>query len=170
VREATTDTAASCTPGSAPTVAYVLIGGHAALLHGSGTATIDIDISARPDNHQPGQSQQRSRISMPGSALLIPTDFRSARQPNSLQGVSTLNLATCFGDLDLALSPAGFSAGFESLREGATAMTIAGLTVLVASLDDVIASKEAAGRDKDFEALPQLIRLRRQQQKPEGRG
>ena len=107
---------------------------------------------------------------MPGSALLIPTDFRSARQPSSLQGVSTLNLATCFGDLDLAFSPAGFSVGFESLREGATAMTIAGLTVLVASLDDVIASKEAAGPDKDFEALPQLIRLRRQQQKPEGRG
>ena len=39
-------------------------------------------------------------------------------------------------------------------------MTIDGLTVLVASLDDVIASKEAAGRDKDFEALPGLIRLR----------
>ena len=46
-------------------------------------------------------------------------------------------------------------------------MTIASLTVLVASLDDVIASKEAAGRDKDFEALPQLIRLRQQQQKPD---
>jgi hypothetical protein len=46
-------------------------------------------------------------------------------------------------DLDLAFSPAGFSAGFQSLREGATTRTIDGLTVLVASLDDVIASKEA---------------------------
>lgn len=47
-------------------------------------------------------------------------------------------------------------------------MTIAGLAVLVASLDDVIPSKEAARREKDFEALPQLIRLRQQQQKPDG--
>jgi hypothetical protein len=33
---------------------------------------------------------------------------------------------------------------------------------IVASLDDVIASKEGAGRDKDFEALPTLIELRKQ--------
>ena len=66
----------------------------------------------------------------------------------SLDGVSILDLTTRFGDLDLAFSPAAFSAGFQRLQEGATSMTIDGLTVLVASLDDVIASKEAAGRDK----------------------
>jgi hypothetical protein len=74
-----------------------------------------------------------------------------------------------FGDLDLAFSPSGFTAGFDALRPAATTMTIDGLSALVAALDDVIASKEAAGRDKDFEALPRLLRLRQgQEQNPTG--
>jgi len=36
---------------------------------------------------------------------------------------------------------------------------IGGLVVHVAGLDDIIASKEYAGRDKDLEALPELRRL-----------
>jgi len=73
--------------------------------------------------------------------------------------MSVLNLTTRFGDLDLTFAPSGFVDGFDALRVGATAMTIDGVRVLVANLDDVIASKEAAGRDKDFEALPRIIRL-----------
>ena len=63
-----------------------------------------------------------------------------------------LNLATRFGDLDLVIEPAGFPRGYDSLASGATVETIAGVDVQVATLDDVIASKEAAGRDKDFTA------------------
>lgn len=52
-------------------------------------------------------------------------------------------------------------------------MAIDGARVLVACLDDIIASKEAAGRDQDFEALPRLIHLQRTQQAhpdlPDGR-
>ena len=65
-----------------------------------------------------------------------------------------------FGDLDLVIEPAGFPGGYDSLASGATVETIAGVDVQVATLDDVIASKEAAGRDKDFTALPLLIALR----------
>jgi hypothetical protein len=151
-------------------VVYVLIGGYAALLHGSGMTTIDIDIV--PDRTTTNLANLAAALKdLDAGIRIADTDgLPFSASAEFLQGVSILNLATRFGDLDLAFSPAGFSAGFENLREGATAMTIAGLTVLVASLDDVIASKEAAGRDKDFEALPQLIRLRQQQQKPEGRG
>jgi hypothetical protein len=92
---------------------------------------------------------------------------RFSATAESLQGVSILNMTTQFGDLDVTFSPAGFPAGFESLHSSARPVTVAGLTMLVASLDDVIASKEAAGRDKDFEALPTLIKLRQQQQKKE---
>lgn len=151
-------------------VVYVLIGGYAALLHGSGMTTIDIDIV--PDRTTTNLANLAVALKDldAGIRTAVTDGLPFSASAEFLQGVSILNLATRFGDLDLAFSPAGFSAGFESLREGATAMTITGLTVLVASLDDVIASKEAAGRDKDFEALPQLIRLRQQQQKPEGRG
>jgi hypothetical protein len=74
-------------------------------------------------------------------------------------------LSTRFGDLEPAFSPSGFSAGLDALRLAATTMTIDDVRVRVACLDDVITSKEAAGRDKDFQALRHLIHFRRKQQK-----
>jgi hypothetical protein len=79
-----------------------------------------------------------------------------------------VSLSTCFGDLELAVSPSGFSAGLDALRLAATTMTIDDVRVRVACLDDVITSKEAAGRDKDFQALPHLIHFRQKQQKLDG--
>ena len=46
--------------------------------------------------------------------------------------------------------------GFEHYRPRATRLQVGQVTVLVASLDDVIASKEHADRDKDREVLPLL--------------
>jgi hypothetical protein len=145
-------------------VDYVLIGGYAALLQGSGMATIDIDIvpaRLKPNlaNLAAALTDLGAKVRVAGSEAL---PFRASAE--SLQGMSVLNLTTRFGDLDLTFAPSGFVDGFDALRVGATAMTIDGVRVLVASLDDVIASKEAAGRDKDFEALPRLIRLRQEQE------
>ena len=145
-------------------VSYVLIGGYAALLQGSGMSTIDIDIvpaRARSNlaNLAAALRELDAKIRAAGTE---PLPFSASEE--SLQGVSVLNLTTRFGDLDLAFAPSGFAAGFDALRVGAREMTIDGVHVLVASLDDVIASKEAAGRDKDFEALPRLIHLQRAQQ------
>ena len=71
-----------------------------------------------------------------------------------------LNLTTDAGDIDLTFTPAGFPAGYEQLRPGAVEVPLveAGPTV-VASLRDVIASKEAADRGKDRAALPYLRAL-----------
>lgn len=146
-------------------VDYVLIGGYAALLQGSGMATIDIDIvPARPKpnltNLAAALTDLEAKIRAAGTEAL---QFSASAE--SLQGMSVLNLTTRFGDLDLTFAPSGFGDGFAALRVSATTMTIDGVRVLVASLDDVITSKEAAGRDKDFEALPRLIRLQQEQEK-----
>jgi hypothetical protein len=66
-----------------------------------------------------------------------------------------LNLTTKFGDLDLSILPSGTS-GFEDLRQHAVTMSLMGRPVAVASLADVIRSKEAANRPKDQLALPAL--------------
>ncbi|MBM3955611.1 MAG: hypothetical protein ACKO9B_12630 [Planctomycetota bacterium] len=47
---------------------------------------------------------------------------------------------------------------FESLRSRAVAIEIDGRKTLVAALDDIIASKRAAGRDRDLAVLPILER------------
>jgi len=55
------------------------------------------------------------------------------------------------------LLPAG-TRGYDDLRTGARQERIAGVTVAVAALADVIRSKEAANREKDNMQLPILRR------------
>lgn len=72
-----------------------------------------------------------------------------------------LNLVTDFGEMDLTFTPAGNTGEFDGWCRGATSDEIEeGLTVLVASLDDIIDSKRAANRPKDQMALPYLESLR----------
>lgn len=49
---------------------------------------------------------------------------------------------------------------YEQLVENATELHVDGLRILVASLDDIIRSKEVADRPKDREALDELRSLR----------
>ena len=68
-------------------------------------------------------------------------------------------MTTEAGDLDVTFCPSGTS-GFDDLRRDAIDIEVADrLQVLVASLEDVIRSKEAARRDKDRVAVPRLRRL-----------
>ena len=69
-------------------------------------------------------------------------------------------LTTLHGDLDLVMSPAG-TGGYPDLIKDAGELRVAvdpDLEVRVASLADVIRSKEAAGREKDRATLPLLRR------------
>jgi hypothetical protein len=81
-------------------VSYVLIGGYAALLQGSGVSTIDIDIvpaRARSNlaNLAAALRELDAKIRAAGTE---PLPFSASEE--SLQGVSVLNLTTRFGDLD----------------------------------------------------------------------
>lgn len=82
-----------------------------------------------------------ARIRTPDSeeGVLFPRDA------TFLRNVQLLNLITRFGDLDLSFRPAG-TEGFPDLSSHAVEMGIRGLKVPVAALEDVIPSKEAAGR------------------------
>jgi hypothetical protein len=75
----------------------------------------------------------------------------------------TMTLRTEHGDLDIVLRPDAPKPAryfdFERLDERAVEFDVAGLRVRVAALDDVIASKQAAGRPKDLAALGRLVRL-----------
>jgi hypothetical protein len=78
--------------------------------------------------------------------------------PDALERTGLLNLVTRAGDLDVVIRPAG-STGFEDLARDASTITVDGVTILVASLADVIRSKEAANREKDRLVLLRLRRL-----------
>ena len=140
-------------------VHYVLIGGLAAVLHGSPQLTFDADICPAPD------LDNLERLA--GALREIGARIRTADTPEGLPfacdarflaGVQLLNLVTIHGDLDLSFRPSGTD-GYPDLARGASAMMIRGQSAPVASLEDVIRSKEAAGRPKDLAALPILRQL-----------
>ncbi len=149
-------------------VQYVLIGGLAAVLHGSPLPTLDADVCPSTD------PENLARL----AAALEDLDarIRTADAPDGVRfpydatflgGIELLNLVTRLGDLDLALTPAG-TRGFAELAPRALAMAIRGVTVRVAALEDVIRSKEAANRPKDHWSLPVLRQLLEELRKRHG--
>lgn len=68
------------------------------------------------------------------------------------------------GPLDLLVELRDRDGGrhdYAELSARAVGYDVGGLTVRLASLDDIVASKEFAGRDKDRDALPELNELLR---------
>lgn len=57
----------------------------------------------------------------------------------------------------------GSDVAFDALMSRGVDQQIGSVMVHVAALDDIIASKEYAGRQKDREALPELRNLNREQ-------
>ena len=141
-------------------VDYVLIGGLAAVLHGSPTLTNDADILP---------AQTEDNLTRLGAALRdleakvrspdTPDGIPFEPHPELLRSMAMLNMTTRCGDLDLSFAPAAMD-DYEEVAERAVTYDISGTRVLVASLDDVIRSKETAGRPKDEITLPTLRALR----------
>jgi hypothetical protein len=141
-------------------VNYVVIGGLAAVLHGSPTITADADVCAErtPDNLKRLAKALKALNGRVRTAT-EPDGVRFAPDVTLLGRMRVLILTTDFGDLDLTFEPAGF-AGYEELAEHAIEVPIGGTAVHVAALDDVIRSKEVANRPKDHATLPVLYALR----------
>ena len=138
-------------------VEFVIIGGMAARLHDTGHATIDIDIcpstlDANLSNLVDALQELDARLRIEGDPDGVPFD----PHPDMLRQMTTMTLITEYGPLDLCFTPAGFPAGYDSLSEHASIIMLGAIGLPVASLQDVVASKRAAGRPKDIVALPPL--------------
>ncbi len=152
-----------CTILNEERVDYVIVGGFAAVVHGSSLPTRDIDVvpSRTPEN------LERLAKALSRMNAMIRTD--SEPVPARLDGPFLanmplmLNLVTDLGEVDLTFAPSGGLGGFPEWDAHAIVVEISsGLPVHVASLDDVIDSKRAANRPKDQRSLPYLESLRDQ--------
>ena len=144
-------------------VRFVIIGGIAARLHDTGHATVDMDIC--PSTDDPNLSNLAAALVELGARLRVEGDTDGVAfdaHPDTLRNVEMLTLITEHGPLDLCFAPAGFPEGYSTLSEDASVIEVSAVALPVASLEDVVTSKRAAGRPKDIVALPQLeARLRR---------
>jgi hypothetical protein len=148
-------------------VRYVVVGALAAQLQGAPiprTRDIDITPATDTDNLQ-RLSNALHELSAKIRTADVPEGLPFDHDGASLSRVRIWNLTTPFGEFDLSFVPSGTD-GFDDLARHAHVIESYGQTVPVADLDDVIRSKEAAGRPKDILHLPILLqtsqRLRRQ--------
>ncbi len=138
-------------------VRFVLIGAAAARIAGAPVVTEDIDVTPATDKANlerlvAALKELRARLRSPSDKSGVPLDA------NMLRTADLWTLTTSAGALDICFTPSG-TRGYRDLRREALRTRVGhGVSVSVASLRDVIRSKEAAGRDKD---LAQLSLLRR---------
>jgi hypothetical protein len=129
-------------------VQFVVIGGLGGNLHGSPTITNDIDICYA--RNQENFERLAAALTELGARLRgAPEGIPFILDAKTLKMGDHFTFATDAGPLDCLGTPAGVS-GFEELRRNALEASFEGLPLLVASLDDIIRMKQAAGRQKDL--------------------
>jgi hypothetical protein len=136
-------------------VRFVVIGGVAAIAQGSPLPTQDIDVTPdpAPDNLvalAKALGDLDAKLRTNEGPVAFPIDARM------LGGNEMWTLSTRAGDLDLCFNPPG-TEGYDDLRRDALQIDLgSGTPTLIASLRDVIRTKETANRPKDIAQLPAL--------------
>jgi len=126
---------------------FVLIGGLAGIIRGSSYPTYDVDVV-----------YERSKTNLERLAVCLrelgatlrgaPKDIPFLLDARSLAAGQNFTFDTSLGPLDILGDAAG-APPYTKLREDSTNEAVEGVTIAVASIDHLIAMKEAAGRPKD---------------------
>jgi len=139
-------------------VRFVLIGGYAAAVRGSPMVTGDLDICYARD--QKNLRALAAALQVLGARLRgVSEDVPFRLDAATLKAGDHFTFATHAGPLDLLGTPSGTD-GFADLDASATDEDLDGLVVRVASLEDLIRMKRAAGRPQDQVAVEWLSALR----------
>jgi hypothetical protein len=135
-------------------VAFIVVGGAAAIAHGSSRLTQDLDIV-----------YQRSPANLDRlvAALVEHHPYLRGAPPGlpflwdraTLERGLNFTLVTSLGDVDLLGEIPG-GGTYEDLRADAIRLSIFDVECLCLSLPQLIRAKRAAGRPRDLEALAEL--------------
>ena len=138
-------------------VAFVVVGGMAAVAQGSAYLTADLDICYQrtSTNHQ-----RLSDALKPVNPRLrgAPAGLPFVLDPSTLKAGLNFTLMTDVGDIDLLgeVSGLGF---YEEVRKQAEEVELYTHRLWVLTIEGLIQSKQAAGRDKDLRLIPELKAL-----------
>jgi predicted nucleotidyltransferase len=148
-------------------VEFIVIGGVAAALQGSGLATFDLDVCA------PMTDANIDRIHAAMQDLNAYFGQRPDRlplydDPKRLHGFKNIYLRTNLGAIDLLGELPGV-ASYEEILKNAEIFEVENIRFKVIDLETLLAAKRVAGRDKDKTAIRQLeaAKQRRHQQRIE---
>lgn len=139
-------------------VEFVIVGGLAAIIHGSARATFDLDIcySREAANIERLAATVTSLSpALRGAPEGLPFRFDAATIRKGLN----FTLTTHLGDIDLLGEVSGVG-GYDEAFSASLPVQMFGHEFHVLTLDSLIASKQAAGRPKDLTDLHTLEALR----------
>src|SRR5262249_54267565 len=144
-----------------------IVGGVSAVLQGSSLVTRDLDLCYR---RTPANLTRLVAALAPFNPRPrgFPPDLPFVFDERTLQLGSNFTLELGNESLDL-LGEMSAIGGYEQILGQAVEVTVAGFPVKVLALEQLIASKRAAGRKKDLGAIPELeslLRQKQQQNKP----
>ena len=130
-------------------------------MHGFPRFTADADIT--PASDKPNLERLAAALKELDAKVYtesVPAGLAFDCSATALARAGMWNLVTNAGRIDIAFEPAGVE-GYEDLKKDAESFDAFGIKFLVASLDDIIRSKEAAARPKDLDDVVILKALKR---------
>lgn len=135
-------------------VKFIIIGGVAAIVHGSSRATFDLDIVYARDEENIVRVVKALQPYSPylrGAPPGLPFSF----EKETIQKGLNFTLTTTLGDVDLLGEVIG-GGSYEDLLPHSEEIEVFGTTCLCLGLEHLIEIKRAAGRPRDFEAIAEL--------------
>jgi hypothetical protein len=140
-------------------VDFVVIGGIAVLLQGYARATRDLDI-AFEGGAENLKALSSVLIGLDAKLRGIEDQIEFVPDERTLAGIELLALDTPAGWLDLQRRTPGVES-YEALRRRAERVVLDDVSVLIASPDDLISMKRAAGRPQDLIDIAALEAIKR---------
>lgn len=140
-------------------VRFVVIGGYGGQLRGSPSITGDTDVCYARDGENL-ERMTRALKELHASFRGAPKDVPFRLDAKTLKAGDHFTFDTDAGALDMLGHPSGIPGGYEELERAADEFDLGTFTVNVASIDDLIRMKRAAGRPKDLIEVEVLGALR----------
>ncbi len=150
-------------------VAFVVVGGLAAIAHGARRMTLDLDIV--PDPEPANFERLATAVAALGMTEETVTEFQQLdpRDEFDLARSRNVTLRTAAGQLDV-LNRARDAPAYRDLAARAVRLPVAGVEVLVAGVDDLIAMKLATARPKDLQDVADVTAHEAQEYPPSSPG
>ncbi|HEY0565207.1 MAG TPA: hypothetical protein VGC88_06460 [Terriglobales bacterium] len=136
---------------------FIFVGGVASFLHGSTYPTEDLDLCIERSAENLKKIAAALKPFHPALRGL-PQGLKAPVDEQTLKQGTNFTLVTSEGLVDLLGEMSGVG-GYYDIESNARVENVNGVFCLVASLEDIIKSKEAANRPKDQLTLPELRAL-----------
>ena len=138
---------------------FVLIGGFAAVVHGSTLVTQALDICMAMSDYNVENLRKILKDYDPWHRMNRKARLSFLEHPKTTEGLNNIYLQTDLGILDI-LSETQPAGNFETIKKNSIEIPLYGHKCKIISIDDLIKVKEKMNRPKDVQAVIELKKIR----------